>query len=101
MSELDDLLAAHLAAPFPDGVEMGCDYGRVEPVMIDADIYGWALCVARRVPLPAEAVGRFQRAAAELRASLPEFPEEAHSYYAALAKLAELALVELSASTDP
>lgn len=47
MLELQRLLAEHLATPFPSGVVKGRDYGCVDPVMIGADIYGWASRVSK------------------------------------------------------
>ncbi len=40
-------LRAHLAEPFPKSVEKGEVYGEVDAVMIDADIFGWALGVSQ------------------------------------------------------
>jgi hypothetical protein len=49
MLELQRLLAEHFATPFLSGVVTGRDYGGVDPVMIGADIYGWATRVSKRV----------------------------------------------------
>jgi hypothetical protein len=101
VADLDDLLARHLSEPFPDAVEKGHDYGLVDPVMIGADIFGWASRVARGDSLSADEVGRFGDAAAALERSITEFPPEARSYYALLVRIADLALgVGLQASED-
>lgn len=101
MSDLDDLLARHLSEPFPDAVEKGREYGLVEPVMIGADIFGWASRVARGDSLSADEVGRFGDATAALERSITEFPREARSYYALLVQIAHLALaVGLQTSED-
>ncbi len=101
MADLDDLLVRHLSEPFPDAVEKGRDYGLVDPVMIGADIFGWASRVARGDSLSADEVGRFGDAAAALERSITEFPPEARSYYALLVRIADLALaVGLPASED-
>ena len=46
---VDDLalaLSRHSDLPFPSEIEKGRDYGQVDPVMIDSDIYGWAQAAA-------------------------------------------------------
>lgn len=101
MSDLDDLLADHLAEPFPESVDKGRDYGLVDPIMIGADIFGWASRVAHGGSLSAEEVDRFGDATDELERSIPEFPDDARDYYARLVRIADLALaVGLQASTD-
>jgi hypothetical protein len=44
--DLADELRRHMAESFPELVQKGEDYGEVDPVMIGADIYGWALELA-------------------------------------------------------
>ncbi|MGH8968536.1 MAG: hypothetical protein ACRDV1_01165 [Actinomycetes bacterium] len=39
-SELTEELPRHMADPFPASVTKDEDYGEVDAVMIDADIYG-------------------------------------------------------------
>lgn len=91
----DDLrveLRKHLAEPFPDSIEKGRDYGQVEPVLIGADVYGWALRASRGEPLTAVDRERLQDAADDLRRSLSSFPVEARPYYERILRIAELAL---------
>ena len=51
MSNLRALMEEHSAAPFPESVETGEDYGSVNSVLIGADIYVSALQVSRGTPL--------------------------------------------------
>ncbi|MEO8696476.1 MAG: hypothetical protein ABI658_23385 [Acidimicrobiales bacterium] len=92
MAKLDDLLAQHRAEPFPASVVKGLDYGEVDAVMIDADIYGWASNASSSGGLsPTERVA-LQAARDRLARSLGEFPHDARAYYEMLLQLANLAL---------
>lgn len=82
----------HMAAPFPDSVEKGMDYGDVEPVLIDADIYGWALNVAEGSRLDVVHRQRLRSARDDLVRSLSLLPEDAHGYYRRLVEMAAEAL---------
>ena len=93
MSDLARLLKEHLAAPFPAG-SRGEEYGEVDAVMIDADIYGWC-SRATSGGLSKEDRRGLQRAHDELLRSLPSIPAEARPYYDRLLALAEAALAEL------
>jgi len=86
------LIADHLATPFPTSVETGEDYGSVNSVLIDADIYGYALQVSNREPLSATQLARLERARDDLAASLAAFPVDARAYYEQLVTLATAAL---------
>ncbi|MEI6626107.1 MAG: hypothetical protein WCO40_07160 [Thermoleophilia bacterium] len=88
---LDELIAEHLEAPFPQSVEKGRDYGEVDPVMIDADIYGWALR-AQRGTLASADREELQADRNALARSLLTFPDDARPYYARLVALADAAL---------
>ncbi len=96
MSYVDDLaalLAEHLAREFPRSVEKGRDYGDVDPVMIDADIYGWASRLSdpgQRLNPPDLALLR--NAHDELARSLDAFPIEARPYYELVLQIASTAL---------
>ncbi|MGH9159624.1 MAG: hypothetical protein ACRD2X_06520 [Vicinamibacteraceae bacterium] len=81
MKELQRLLAEHLAAPFPTNVEKGIDYGTVDPVMIDADIDGWASKVSKGEVLTSADRDRLRVARNDLAQSLASFPEAARPYY--------------------
>lgn len=89
---LEELLSVHLADRFPESVVKGIDYGRVDPVMIGADVYGWAIRVARGGALSAVERERLITARDDLAASLATFPENARPYYETVLKLAEAAL---------
>lgn len=80
VTDLSDLMSRHLAAPFPDEVENGRDYGLVDTVMIGADIYGWALAASRQ-SLDADGRRLLSEARAELASSLSEVPAPARPYY--------------------
>jgi hypothetical protein len=91
-SALVSELARHLAAPFPETVEKGLDYGEVEPVMIDADLYGWASTVSLGKALNGDEVRRFRTARDELARSITALPLEAQPYFRRLLRIADLAL---------
>ena len=88
--ELERLLVEHLAEAFPASICKGTDYGEVDPVMIDADIYGWALSAAG-IGLTETDVERLETALAALRRSLPDLPSAAQPYYERLLRLGEVA----------
>lgn len=96
MEDLDEALSRHRALPFPSAVEKGRVYGRIEPVMIDADIYGWAETASTRRRagrgLDHEEVVRLRSARADLAASMAEIPASAASYYESVLTLADLAI---------
>jgi hypothetical protein len=85
------MMAEHLAKPFPSSVVKGTDVGGVDVVMIDADIYGWALQTANGTLTPGERE-RLGRCADALAAALPQFPPAARPYYGGLLDLANEAL---------
>ena len=79
----------HMNDPFPDSIDKGIDYGEIDPVMIDADIYGWA---SRAAQLSPEDKVRLDQARAELNRSISTIPPDAQPYYVRLVRIAELAL---------
>lgn len=88
-SALHEEMQNHMAELFPESVVKGEDYGEVDAVMIDADIYGWA---TRAGSLSADDRSRLMRARAELARSIPDFPEDARPYYERLISIATLTL---------
>jgi hypothetical protein len=82
-------MKAHMREPFPDSVEKGEEYGEVDAVMIDADIYGWA---TRAGSLSELDRARLLKAADELERSLAAFPPEARPYYERVLRIARLTL---------
>jgi hypothetical protein len=88
---LRSLLEQHRSTPFPSAVVRGEDYGEVDAVMIDADIFGWGLRAADG-DLTATDRERLEAARDELLRSLPDFPAPARPYYETLLKIARLAL---------
>jgi hypothetical protein len=92
MRELDRLMAEHLAEPFPAEIEKGRDYGHVDPVMIGADVYGWALRVSQEGKLDQIEEERIRIARSELWESLDLFPAEARPYYEHILAIADLVL---------
>ena len=92
MADLAAMLERHRNAPFPASVVKGEDYGDVEPVMIDADIFGWALSVAAGGVLSRDDRRRLQSAHDDLLRSLDAFPDDARPYYARLVEIASAAL---------
>jgi hypothetical protein len=79
----------HMAEPFPYSVEKGLNYGEVDAVMIDADIYGWA---TRAGSLSELDQSRLCKAADELQRSIGAFPPDAQPYYERILRIARLAL---------
>lgn len=79
----------HLAEPFPPSVDKGHDYGEVEPVLIDADIYGWALRVGS---LSAADRAEFAETADEFDRSLGAFPVDARPYFDRVLRIDRFAL---------
>lgn len=75
--------------PFPDSVEKGLDYGEVDAVLIDADIYGWATRAGSLTQLDRS---RLAQAANELQRSLDAFPPDAQPYYERLLRIGRLTL---------
>lgn len=67
----------------------GLGYGEVDPVMIGADIYGWA---SRAGSLSELDRARLRQAAEELQRSLGAFPTDARPYYERILRIARLAL---------
>lgn len=98
--ELTSLLRSHFDAPFPTSVIKGEEYGRVDPVMIDADVYGWATRASGH-SIDAQESERFRRAADDLAMSLCSFPKDARLYFTRLLLLAEVALATLDAKIQP
>lgn len=94
MDDLAELLDQHRAEPFPSSVTKGIDYGEVDPVLIDADIYGWALTVVRGGSLSPVDADRLRHARDELIRSLDSFPDQARPYYERLARIADRSLGE-------
>lgn len=91
-ADLADELRRHMHDPFPESIEKGVVYGEIEPVMVDADIYGWGLLVSQGCSLSAIDRSRLQQAASELDRSLVAVPADARRYYERLFRIANLAL---------
>lgn len=96
-TRLDDLLREHLADPFLPSITKGEDYGEIEPVMIDADIYGWASRVAKGGRLGVVERPGLTQARDSLVRSLHEIPPEARSYYERLVAIADEAIASETA----
>ncbi len=92
VNTLTKLLREHMAMPFPVSVENGVSYGRVDPVMIDADVYGWASQIEQGVALSAIDRGRLAAARDDLATSLDLFPVDARPYYDLVLTIADEAL---------
>ena len=82
----------HRNVLFPESVEKGIDYGEVDAVMVDADIFGWASRVAGGEALVTAERLALGKTRGELANSLHEFPKDARPYYKALVTLASAAL---------
>jgi hypothetical protein len=82
-------MSLHMAEPFPDAVRRGQAYGRVDAVMIDADIYGWA---TKAGSLSKQDRSRLLQATDDLQRSISAFPLGAQPYYERILRIARLAL---------
>ena len=89
---LSDQDAAARRRQFPTAVVKGTDYGEVDPVMIDADIYAWALRVSQGEQLEAVDVSRLQDAHDALIRSIDAIPVEARPYFEFVRAIAHAAL---------
>lgn len=92
MPDLDELLRRHLADPFPPSISKGDLYAEVDPVVIDADIYGWASSARDDVTLDSSQMEGLRRARNELVRSLRELPADAVPYFRRLVDIADLVL---------
>lgn len=95
MANLKKLLKAHLRMPFPAGVEKGAEYGEVNSVLIDTDIYEWAL-QASRGKLSSQDAYKLRIMRDKLNRSLDYFPARARNYYESLVEMASAALDNLT-----
>ena len=86
---LERLLLVHGAAPWPESVERGREYGQIDPVMADADIFGAALG-ARDGVLSSAHRELVASTAARLGESMAHFPVDARPYFQRLVKIALL-----------
>lgn len=93
--ELASAMLDHLAEPFPTSVVKGVDYGEVDPVMVDADVYGWALRVSRGECLTSAELTRLAHVADDLARSMASFPAPARGYFLRVERLARLATAEV------
>ena len=89
---LEELLRQHREDRFPDSIDKGAEYGAVDAVMIDADIFGWALGVSGGQRLSVTERGGLQRARDDLARSLDAVPDRARPYFQRLLVLADEAL---------
>ena len=92
MDNFAELLDRHRISPFPAGIEKGTDYGEVDPVMIDADIFGWSTGIATGTPPDRFIREQLQRSRDQLKRSLPLMPPEARDYFERLIRIADFAL---------
>lgn len=93
--DLAEAMLEHLAEPFPTSVAKGVDYGEVDPVMVEADVYGWALRVSRGERLTSEELMRLARVADDLARSMASFPAAARGYFLGVERLARLAVAHV------
>ena len=101
MRSIADLLEEHRNAHFPAEIEKGRDYGLVDPVMIDADIFGWASSYAAGGQLDTDALSGLEHARLELSGSWNDLPIAALPYYARLVRLADAAVQRCEAVPSP
>lgn len=84
--DLAEEMERHLATPFPASVEKGLDYGAIDPVMMDADIFGWA---TRAGALSSDDLDRLSDAKYDLCRSIAHLPTEARPYFERLIVIAD------------
>jgi hypothetical protein len=88
---LRDLLDAHRRKPFPEDVHKGTTYGEVDPVRIDADLYGWCARIEGGETFHPDERRQFETAFSELANSLSAFPESARPYFEGILRFASVA----------
>lgn len=101
MRDLADLLGEHRDAHFPAEIEKGRDYGVVDPVMIDADIFGWVSSYASGRQLDTDVRRGLEQARLELGESWNDLPVASLPYYARLFRLADAAVQGCEAVPSP
>ncbi len=92
MRDLADLLEEHVSTPFPAEIEKGRDYGMVDPVMIDAEMFGWASSYTPGFQLNTDAHRSLERVRLELGESWGALPAAARPYFARLLRIADAAI---------
>ncbi|MEZ5372414.1 MAG: hypothetical protein R2704_06690 [Microthrixaceae bacterium] len=92
MDDFVQVLNRHRSSPFPASIEKGTDYGEVDPVMIDADLFGWSMGIANGAPRDRSVGERLKRSRDELKRSIPLIPPDARDYFERLIRIADLAL---------
>jgi hypothetical protein len=85
--ELRALLREHLATPWPESVERGSEYGGVDLVLIDADIFGLA---SREGPASADDRAWLATTADNLEDLLGQLPVDARPYFGRLVEVARV-----------
>lgn len=84
-------LREHFTATWPESVERGVEIHGVEPVMADADIYGWAVA-SLHGDLTQGDRARLLSVADQVEGMLPALPENARGYFERLVNLARIAV---------
>jgi len=92
MDVFAELLDRHSVSLFPASIEKGTDYGEVDLVMIDADIFGWSMGIANGAPRDRSVRERLTRSRDQLERSLTLMPPDARDYFERLIRIADLAL---------
>ena len=96
-----ELLEEHRDAHFPAEIENAREYGVIDPVMIDADIFGWVSSYASGVELDTDARRGLEHARLKLGESWSELPAASHPYFARLLRLADVAIQGCEALPPP
>ena len=85
------LLHAHFKEPWPESVERGDDFGEIDPVMADADIYGWAVASLRGWLTDVDRL-QLSAVADQVERTIPVLPKNSRSYFERLLRLARTAV---------
>lgn len=100
IDSLVELVDRHRSSPFPSSIEKGTEYGEVEAVMIDADIFGWSIGIANGAPRDRSTREKLKRSRDQLEQSLLLMPTAAHDYFERLIRIADLALGDDNVAND-
>lgn len=84
-------MRAHFQSPWPESVERGIEVSGVDPVMADADIYGWSVS-SLHGDLTDDDRARLSSLADDVQRIVPTMPESARGYFERLVALARSAV---------
>ncbi|PRY69347.1 hypothetical protein B0I08_10219 [Glaciihabitans tibetensis] len=85
------VLHVQFKEPWPESVERSADYGEIDPVMADADVYGWAVASLRGRLTDVDRL-QLSALADQVERAIPVFPQHGRPYFDRLLGLARAAV---------